>query len=103
MDWIVIDNPKSKSDFGFGLSVQFSHFNPNPKYHNYFIKKFKFHSVSCSNNEAKPLLIKNFKQLIYQIGCKLITDVSCEFNGLILKFCHFIFAISYLLPIIVGL
>jgi len=29
---LVIDNPKSKSDFGFGLSIQFCHFNPNPKY-----------------------------------------------------------------------
>jgi len=32
MDWIVIDNPKSKLDFGFGLSTQFFHFNPNPDY-----------------------------------------------------------------------
>jgi hypothetical protein len=31
VDWIVIDNPKSKLDFGFGLSIQFYHFNPNPK------------------------------------------------------------------------
>jgi hypothetical protein len=31
VDWIVIDNPKSKLDFGFGLSIQFSCFNPNPK------------------------------------------------------------------------
>jgi len=50
-DWIVIDNPKSKLDFGFGLSIQFRHFNPNPKYQNYFIKKLKFHSGLCSNNE----------------------------------------------------
>jgi hypothetical protein len=35
VDWIVIDNPKSKLDFGFGLSIHFCHFNPNPKYHNY--------------------------------------------------------------------
>jgi hypothetical protein len=42
--WIVIDNPKSKSDFGFGLSIQFCHFNPNPIYHNYFIKKLKCHA-----------------------------------------------------------
>jgi len=41
VDWIGIDNPKSKSDFGFGFSIQFSHFNPNPKLHNYFIKKIK--------------------------------------------------------------
>jgi len=38
----MIDNPKSKSDFGFGLSIQFCHFNPNPKYHNFFIKKLNF-------------------------------------------------------------
>jgi len=30
VDWIVIDNPKAKLDFGFGLSIQFCHFNPNP-------------------------------------------------------------------------
>jgi hypothetical protein len=42
MDWIVIDNPKSKLDFGFELSIQFCHFNPNPKYQNYFIKKLNF-------------------------------------------------------------
>jgi len=61
VDWIVIDTPKSKSDFGFGLSIQFCHFNPNPKYQNYFIKKLKFHSSSCSNNDAKLLFITIFK------------------------------------------
>ncbi len=44
-DWIVIDNPKSKLDFGFGLSIQFCHFNPNPVHQNYFINKLKFHSA----------------------------------------------------------
>ncbi len=39
VDCIVIDNPNSKLDFGFGLSIQFCCFNPNPKYQNYFIKK----------------------------------------------------------------
>ncbi len=39
VDWIVIDNPKSKLDFGFGLSIQFFHFNPNPKRSNYFSLK----------------------------------------------------------------
>jgi hypothetical protein len=38
VDWIVIDNPKSKLDFGFGLSIQFCHFNPNPKRSSFFIK-----------------------------------------------------------------
>jgi len=60
VDWIVIDNPKSKSDLG--LSIQFCHFNPNPKYQNNFIKKLKFHSASSSNNEAKLLFIKIFKK-----------------------------------------
>jgi hypothetical protein len=67
VNWIVIDNPKSKLDFGFGLSIQFCHFNPNPKYQNYFIKKLKFHSGLSSNNKAKLFFIKIFKQLIYQI------------------------------------
>jgi hypothetical protein len=31
LDWIVIDNPISKSGFGFGLSIQQFQFNPNPK------------------------------------------------------------------------
>jgi len=66
VDSIVLDNPKSKSYFRFGLSIQFCHFNPNPKYHNHFIKKLKFHSTSCSNIEAKLLFIKIFEQLIYQ-------------------------------------
>ncbi len=63
VDWIVIDNSKSKLDIGFVLSNQFCHFNSNPKYDNNFIKKLKFHSASCSNNEAKLLFIKIFKQL----------------------------------------
>jgi len=88
VDWIVIDNPKSKSDFGFGLSIQFCHFNPNPKYQNHFIKKLKFHSASFSNDEAKTLFIKIFKQLIYQKGCKLMRDVSWEFHGFIIKLGH---------------
>ncbi len=40
-DWIVIGNPKSKSDFGFGLSIQLLHFNPNPKTNIFLIKKLK--------------------------------------------------------------
>jgi len=60
VDWIVIDNPKSKLDFGFGLSIQFCHFNPNPKLHNYFIKKLKFHSALCSTNEANTFY-QNFQ------------------------------------------
>jgi hypothetical protein len=43
VDWIVIDNPKSKLDFGFGLSIQFLHFNPNPKAIIFLIKKPETH------------------------------------------------------------
>jgi hypothetical protein len=43
VDWIVIDNQKSKSDLGFGLSIQFLHFNPNPKAIIFLIKKPKTH------------------------------------------------------------
>jgi hypothetical protein len=43
VDWIVIDNPKSKTDFGFGLSIQFLHFNPNPKAIIFLIKKPKIY------------------------------------------------------------
>jgi len=64
VDWIVIDNPKSKLDFGFGLSIHFCHFNPNPKYHYYFIMILKFHSASCSSNEAKPLFFQNFQTIV---------------------------------------
>jgi hypothetical protein len=32
VDWIVIDNPKSILDYGFGLSIQFFPFNPNSNY-----------------------------------------------------------------------
>jgi hypothetical protein len=39
VDWIVIDNPKSKLDFRFGLSIQFFHFNPNPKKYKIFLWK----------------------------------------------------------------
>jgi len=58
VDWIVIDNPKSKLDFGFGLSIQFCHFNPYPKYQNYFIVILKFHSGLCFNNNTKLLFSK---------------------------------------------
>ncbi len=73
--WIGLLNPDCNPIWWIGLtlSIQFCHFNPNSKYQNYFIKKLKFHSASCSNNEAKLL----FKQLIYQQGCcKLIRCLS---------------------------
>jgi hypothetical protein len=47
VDWIVIDNLKSKLDFGFGLSIQFFHFNPNPKKFELFFIKFKFNEAYC--------------------------------------------------------
>jgi hypothetical protein len=45
MDWIVIDNPKSKLDFGFGLSIQCFPFNPNPKKFKLLFIKLKFHEA----------------------------------------------------------
>jgi hypothetical protein len=48
VDWIVIDNPKSKLDFGFGLSIQFLHFNPNPKAIIFLIKKPKTPAIKPS-------------------------------------------------------
>ncbi len=41
VDWIVINNPKLKSDFGFDLSILFLHFNPNPKAIIFLIRKQK--------------------------------------------------------------
>jgi hypothetical protein len=60
VELIVIDNPKSKLDFGFGLSIQFLHFNPNPKAITFLIKKLKAHGQSCSSNEAKLFVINIF-------------------------------------------
>jgi hypothetical protein len=50
VDWIVIDNRKSKLDFGFGLSIQFYHFNPNPKI--FFSQEIKI-SLCYDQNKAK--------------------------------------------------
>ncbi len=63
VDRIMINNWKSKSDFGFGLSILFCQFNPNAKNQNDFTKKLKFHSGLRSNNEAK---LQKFQTLIYQ-------------------------------------
>jgi hypothetical protein len=46
-DWIVIYNPKSKLEFGFGKSIQFFHFNPNPKKIKLFFIKLKFYVAYC--------------------------------------------------------
>jgi len=70
VDWIVIDNPKSKLDFGFGLSIQFWNFNPNPKYHNYFIKKLKFHSASGKQWSQATFLSKFSNNLFI---CKVVS------------------------------
>jgi len=79
VDWIVLDNPKSKLDFGFGLSIQFCHLNPNPIYHNYFIKKLKFYSASCSNNEAKQATFyQNFQTNNFVVRLKV--DKKCLFG-----------------------
>jgi len=80
VDWIVIDNPRSKLDYGFEFSIQFCNFNPNLKYQN----------QSCSNNEAKLLFTKIFK-------ChKLVRDVSWEIHSINIKIGHVIFAVLYL-------
>ena len=47
--WIVIDNPISKSGFGFGLSIQKFQFNPDPKNHYFYYLLLKFH-----RNFSKP-------------------------------------------------
>ena len=44
VNWIAVDNPKFKLDFGFGLSITFLLFNPIQKAE---LKKQK-HIVSCS-------------------------------------------------------
>ena len=54
-------NPDCNPIYWIGI-CQFCHFNPNPKLHNYFIKKFKFHSASCIKKNAKLLFIKILKQ-----------------------------------------
>jgi len=59
VDWIVIDNPKSKSDFGFGMSIQLFHFNPNKKIR-IFIKKLIMHLSPT----RQATFSKFFKQLI---------------------------------------
>jgi len=67
VDWIAgLLNPDCNPIWWIALSIKFCHFNPNPKLQDYFIKKLKFYSASCSNNEAKLVFIKIFKQLIYQ-------------------------------------
>ncbi len=55
--WIVqsgLFNPDCNPIWWIGLwlTIQFCHFNPNPKFQNYFIKKLRFHSGLRSNSEA---------------------------------------------------
>jgi len=66
VDWIVIviDNPKLKLYLAFELSIQFFHFNPNPRKPEFFINILKFHSAVGTNNEAKLIFIQILKQLI---------------------------------------
>ncbi len=52
MDWIVIDNPFSKLDFGFGLSIRFS-ISIKIQKSVFFVKKLTFHH--SSNSKAKLL------------------------------------------------
>ncbi len=84
---------KSKVKIGFWIWIV----NPvlsfqSKSWHDYFIKKLRFYSASWFNNEAKLLFIKIFKQLIYQLGCKLIRVVSRDFQSFIIKLGHLIYA-----------
>jgi len=51
VDWVVIDNPKPKSDVDCQSGI--FDFILYPKNHNNFIKKLKFQSALCSNNEEQ--------------------------------------------------
>ncbi len=82
----MIENPKSKLDLRFGLSIQFSHFNPNPKLHNYSIKKLKFHSASCFNNEVTLLFSVHQHFQTINLSVRVYVDNRCLLE--IPKFCH---------------
>jgi len=81
VDWIVIDHPNSKSDFGFGLSIQFCCFNPNPKYQNYFIKKLKFHT---KNSWIWIRLSIHFENWIWIVNHIFVMDFGWIDNLLLL-------------------
>jgi hypothetical protein len=51
VDLNVIDNLKSKLDFGFGLSILFFYFDPNPKKFKFFLRKLKFHGALGFNHK----------------------------------------------------
>ncbi len=59
VDWIMIDNPKSKLDFG--LSIHFFHFNPNSKMQ-IISQEIKFQGALCFNQKSQAILIHNFQK-----------------------------------------
>ncbi len=65
--WIGLLNPDCNPVWWIGLSIQFLHFNPNPKAIIFLIKKLKTHGQSCSSKKAKLFLITiclAFKKLV---------------------------------------
>jgi hypothetical protein len=65
-------------DFGFGLSIQFLHFNPNPKAIIFLIKKLEAHGQSCSSNKAKGFAKKTLKSTTYDT--QTISDSALLFT-----------------------
>jgi hypothetical protein len=68
LDWIAgLLNPDCNPVWWNGLSIQYLHFNPNPKAIIILIKKLKTRGQSCSSNKAKLFLINislAFKKLV---------------------------------------
>ena len=81
LDWIVIDNPISKSGFGFGLSIQQFHYNPNPKKPDSFI--FYQENWIRFNFKAKPILLIALKSLYVVWGGEMVPgDLAFSRNNL---------------------
>jgi hypothetical protein len=57
VDWIVIDDSKSNMNFGFGLSVQFFQFSPNPKGSNFFLSKIEFSWCIMIQPKSQAILV----------------------------------------------
>ncbi len=63
VDWIVIDNPKSKLDFpAFIFLVEIEI---------YFLRKLKFHSA-CLKQKKQAHLIPNFQKNLCILNCERI-------------------------------
>jgi hypothetical protein len=80
-DWIVIDNQKSKSDFGFGLSIQLFHFNLNPRYHNFFYQKIQISMGIMYQQLSQATFIQNFQTITLVV--KLYVDKEMSLMVLI--------------------